>query len=51
MLFRSNKVAVYPVGEDEWMDMGQLTELREMETKLTGGGISNERNSFHRTLY
>ena len=46
-----NKVAVYPVGEDEWMDMGQLTELREMETKLTGGGISNERNSFHRTLY
>lgn len=31
---RGNKVAVYPVGEEEWMDMGQLTELEDMRRRL-----------------
>lgn len=30
------KVGVYPVGEDEWMDMGQLDELEKMRDKLYG---------------
>lgn len=29
-----NKVAVYPVTEEEWMDMGQLTELEDMRQRL-----------------
>ena len=35
---KGNKVAVFPVSEDEWMDMGQLDELRKMEGKLIGKG-------------
>lgn len=31
---KGNKVAVYPVSEEEWMDMGQLTELHAMDKKL-----------------
>lgn len=31
---KGNKVAVYPVSEEEWMDMGQLTELQRMDYKL-----------------
>ena len=31
---KGNKVAVYPVSEEEWMDMGQLDELREMEREI-----------------
>jgi len=30
------KVAVYPVGENEWLDMGQLDELEKMRKKLCG---------------
>lgn len=30
------KVAVFPVGENDWMDMGQLSELEKMRTKLYG---------------
>lgn len=31
---KGNKVAVYPVSEEEWMDMGQLTELEDMKRRL-----------------
>jgi len=31
---KGRKVAVYPVCEEEWMDMGQLTELQRMEHKI-----------------
>lgn len=30
------KVAVFPVGENDWMDMGQLPELEKMRIKLSG---------------
>lgn len=30
------KVAVFPVGENDWMDMGQLPELEKMRIKLYG---------------
>jgi NDP-sugar pyrophosphorylase family protein len=30
------KVAVFPVNESEWMDMGQLNELEKMRKKLYG---------------
>ena len=30
------KVAVFPVSESEWLDMGQLSELEKMRTKLYG---------------
>ncbi len=33
---KGNKVAVFPVGESEWMDMGQLSELEKMRIKLCG---------------
>ena len=33
---RGHKVAVFPVGENEWMDMGQLPELEKMRQKLLG---------------
>lgn len=33
---KGNKVAVFPVGENDWMDMGQLPELEKMRTKLFG---------------
>lgn len=35
---KGNKVSVYPVSEDEWMDMGELNELRKMEGKLNTKG-------------
>lgn len=33
---RGRKVAVYPIREDEWLDMGQLTELEKMKKRLYG---------------
>ena len=33
---KGNNVAVFPVGENEWMDMGQLNELEKMREKLYG---------------
>lgn len=31
---KGNKVALFPINEDEWMDMGQMDELRKMERIL-----------------
>jgi NDP-sugar pyrophosphorylase family protein len=33
---QGKKVAVYPVSENEWMDMGQLDELEKMRKRLYG---------------
>lgn len=33
---KGRKTAVYPVSEDEWLDMGQLTELESMRKQLYG---------------
>ena len=33
---KGRKVAVFPVSESEWMDMGQLSELEKMRKKLYG---------------
>lgn len=33
---KGRNVAVYPVSENEWMDMGQFSELEKMRTKLYG---------------
>ena len=33
---KNKKVAVFPVGENDWMDMGQLPELEKMRIKLYG---------------
>ena len=33
---KGQKVAVYPVREDNWLDMGQLTELENMRQRLYG---------------
>ena len=33
---KGKKVAVFPVSENEWMDMGQLPELEKMRIKLFG---------------
>lgn len=33
---RGSKVAVFPVSENDWMDMGQLPELEKMRIKLYG---------------
>lgn len=33
---KGNNVAVFPVSENEWMDMGQLNELDKMREKLYG---------------
>ena len=33
---KGRKVAVFPVGENDWMDMGQLPELEKMRVKLYG---------------
>ncbi len=33
---KGRKVAVFPVSESEWMDMGQLSELEKMRVKLYG---------------
>lgn len=33
---KGRKVAVFPVSENDWMDMGQLSELEKMRVKLYG---------------
>lgn len=33
---KGRNVAVYPVSENEWMDMGQLSELEKMRVRLYG---------------
>lgn len=33
---KGNKVAIYPVSENDWMDMGQLSELEKMRIRLYG---------------
>ena len=33
---KGKKVAVFPVSENDWMDMGQLPELEKMRLKLYG---------------
>ena len=33
---RGRKVAVFPVSENDWLDMGQLPELENMRKKLYG---------------
>ena len=33
---KGRKVSVYPVSENEWMDMGQLSELEKMRIRLYG---------------
>lgn len=33
---KGKKVAIYPVSENEWLDMGQLSELEKMRIKLYG---------------
>ena len=33
---KGRKVAVYPVSENDWMDMGQLSELEKMRIKMYG---------------
>lgn len=33
---KGNKVAVYPVGGNDWLDMGQLNELEKMGKRLYG---------------
>ena len=33
---KGRKVAVFPVSENDWMDMGQLPELEKMRIKLYG---------------
>ena len=30
---KGRKAAVYPVSEDEWLDMGQMTELEKMRER------------------
>ena len=33
---KGRKVAAFPVSENDWMDMGHLSELEKMRTKLYG---------------
>lgn len=33
---KGRKVAVFPVSENDWMDMGQISELEKMRQKLYG---------------
>ncbi len=33
---KGNRVAVFPISENDWMDMGQLPELERMRKKLLG---------------
>ena len=33
---KGRKVAVFPVSENDWMDMGQISELEKMRAKLCG---------------
>lgn len=34
---KGRRTAVYPVSEEEWLDMGQLDELERMRERLNGG--------------
>ena len=34
---KGKKIAVFPISENNWMDMGQLSELEKMRIKLYGG--------------
>ena len=38
---KGKKVAIYPVSEKSWMDMGQIEEMEEMRKELK---IDNEKN-------
>ena len=44
---KGRKVAVYPVSENDWMDMGQISELIKMREKLyrKGKAYSNRRRT------
>ena len=33
---KGKKTAVFPVSENDWMDMGQISELEKMRVKLYG---------------
>ena len=33
---KGRKVAIYPVSEHDWLDMGQLPELENMRKRLYG---------------
>ena len=33
---KGRRVAVFPVGESDWMDMGQMSELEKMRIRLYG---------------
>lgn len=33
---KNKKIAVYPINEDDWLDMGQLSELEKMRERLYG---------------
>lgn len=35
---KGRRVSAYTVGEEDWLDMGQLDELKRMEERLTCGG-------------
>lgn len=35
---KGKRVAVYPVSGNEWLDMGQMSELKKMEQRLYGEG-------------
>lgn len=33
---KGKKIGVYPIGESEWLDMGQMSELEKMRIRLYG---------------
>ena len=33
---KGRRVAVFPIGESDWMDMGQMSELEKMRIRLYG---------------
>ena len=33
---KGKKVAIYPVSENDWLDMGQMSELEKMRKRLYG---------------
>ena len=33
---QGKKVGIYPIGENAFLDMGELEEMRKMEEKLKG---------------
>ena len=33
---KGRKIGVYAVDEEDWLDMGQMSELEKMRTKLYG---------------